>query len=94
MSDVKSVLKELQLPKRLQDKIVQEVVYIENCIINWSANSITPFKGVNKAIPSITHFYMFRYRYYIYISDTILHYTIDNYRWKGIMIGIVGLINK
>ena len=53
MSAVRSVLKEFRLPKGLWDENVQAVAYIKNRTISRSANGITPYEGVNKAVPSV-----------------------------------------
>lgn len=55
MNIIRLVFKEFQLSKRLWNKIVQAVVYIKNYTISRSANSITPYKKVNKSILSIAH---------------------------------------
>ena len=91
MSAVRSVLKEFRLPKGLWDEIVQAVAYIKNCTISWSANSITPFEGVNKSVLSVAHLRALGYHCYVHVPDTTMRQTMHDCGWKRIMVGYGGM---
>lgn len=91
MSAVRLVRKEFQLPKGLWDEIVKAVAYVKNRTISWSANGITPYKGVNKSVPSVAHLLILGCRCYVYVFDTTMRQTMHDRRWKGIMVGYGGV---
>lgn len=69
------------------------VVYVKNRTISWSVNGITPYKEVNKSVPSVPHLRALKYRYYVHVPDTTMCQTMYDYRWKGIMVGL-GEVNE
>ncbi len=87
MSTVRSVLKEFWFSKGLWDVIVQAVAYVKNRTISQSANGITPYHRVNKVVPFVAHLHPLRYRCYFHVPDTSMHNTMDDYWWKGIIVG-------
>ena len=91
MSAVRSVLKEFCLPKRLWDEIVPAVAYVKNYTISRNANSIDPYEGVNKYVPSVAHLLALGCQCYVHVPDIIMHQTMHNHGWKGIMVGYGGV---
>lgn len=78
MSAVRSVLKEFWLSKRVHDEIIQAIAYVKNRTIIWNANSITPYEGVNKIVPSTAYFCTLGCRCYVHIPNTTLCHIIDD----------------
>lgn len=62
------------------------IIYIKNCIISPNAKNITSFEGVNIFVLFIVHYQVFKYYYYFYVFNTILHQIIHNCNLKRIIV--------
>ena len=93
MASVRSVMKDMKLPKGLWDLIGEAVVYTKNRTITTSAGHgkhITPFEGVNKVIPDVSNLRALGRRSYTHIPKSSLRHKLDDRSWKGIFVGYGG----
>ena len=93
MAPIRSIMKNMKLPKGLWDLISEAVVYTKNRTLTTSAGHnkhITPFEGVNKVIPDVSNLRALGCRAYTHIPKTSLRHKLDDRSWKGIFVGYGG----
>ena len=96
MAPIRSIMKNMKLPKGLWDLISEAVVYTKNRTLTTSAGHnkhITPFEGVNKVIPDVSNLRALRCRTYTHIPKTSLRHKLNNRSWKNIFVRYGVIIN-
>ena len=90
MAAVRSVMKDMKLPKGLWDLLGEAVVYTKNRTITTSTGHgqhITPFEGANKVVPNVSNLRALGCRAYTHIPKTTMRHKLDDRSWKGIFVG-------
>lgn len=93
MAPVRSVMKDMRLPKGMWDLIGEAVVYIKNRTLTTSGGNgkhITPFEGGNGVPPDISNLRALGCRAYTHIPKTTNRHKLDDRSWKGIFVGYAG----
>ena len=92
MAPVRSIMKDMHLPKTLWDLLGEAVCYTKNRTLTYSGSTpgITPYEAGNKAIPDISNLRALGCRAYTHVPKTTQRHKLDDRSWKGIHVGYGG----